>query len=345
MFGSQPVQGPQKLAFLLLPDFSMMAFTSSVEPLRAANRVSGETLYAWETFTVDGGPVSASNGVVIEPHGSFRDPLDAHSVVVCAGIRAMRFDDAATFARLVELARHGLNIGGICSGSIALAKAGLLAGYRCTIHWEYVESFAENFPGLNVTARLFEIDRKRFTCSGGIAPLDMMINAIALDHGDDLAVRVAELMVHSFVRHPHDAQRMPEQHRTGVSHPKVLGAIAQMEAFLETPVSLNTVAESVGLSTRQLERLFREKLGVTPSRYYLDLRLERARQLLRQTPMSILQVGVASGFSSASHFARRYREKYRHSPREEREKAERIHRARDAHTPEPLPDVADGQGL
>ncbi len=333
MFGCQPVGKPQRIAFLLLPNFSMMAFTSSVEPLRAANRQSGEELYAWQTLSIDGQTVAASNGVVIEPQASVLEPLDAEVVVVCAGVRAQNFDEPRVFARLQELAREGRTIGGICSGSIALAKAGLLNGYRCTIHWEYVESFVENFPDLDVTARLFEIDRRRFTCSGGIAPLDMMINCVALDHGDELALRTAEQMVHTFVRHPHDAQRMPEQHRTGVSHPKLLGAIAQMEAFLENPLPLQDIAAAVGMSTRQLERLFRDRLEDTPSRYYLDLRLQRARQLLRQTPMSILQVGVASGFSSASHFARRYRERFGYAPRDERLLAARVHGARDARAP------------
>ncbi|MDZ7642947.1 MAG: GlxA family transcriptional regulator [Woeseiaceae bacterium] len=342
MFGARPVRKPQHIAFLLLPRFSMMAFTSSVEPLRAANRQSGEELYTWQTLSVDGERVAASNDVVIDPHASIHDPLAADAVVVCAGVRAYQFNDAAAFARLQELARSGMTVGGICSGSVALARSGLLKGYRCTIHWEYVEPFVENFPELDVTATLFEIDRSRFTCSGGTAPLDMMINSIAMDHGEDLALRVAEQMVHTFVRHPHDAQRMPVQHRIGVSNPKLLGAIAHMEAFLENPVSLNELARSAGLSTRQLERLFRDNLQQTPSRYYLDLRLRRARLLLRQTGMTILQVAVASGFSSASHFARRYREWFEHSPRDERAFAEALHRSRDARGESSEKDFAAG---
>jgi transcriptional regulator GlxA family with amidase domain len=324
MFGKEPVKSPQRIAFLLLPDFSMMAFTSCVEPLRAANRESGDALYLWETYSVDGQAVRASSGVTIQPHGSILDDFDADVLFVCAGIRPNDFDDETIFARLRECDRSGMAIGGVCSGSMALARAGMLRGYRCTIHWEYVEPFVERFPDLDVTATLFEIDRDRYTCSGGTAPLDMMINSIARDHGEDLAVSVAEQMLHTFVRHPHDAQRMSIQYRTGISHPKLLAAIAHMEAYLESPVPLADVAGAVGLSPRQLERLFRSHLGKPPSRYYLELRLKRARLLLRQTDMPILQIAVASGFTSASHFARRYREHFRNSPREERAKRRRI---------------------
>jgi AraC family transcriptional regulator, glycine betaine-responsive activator len=309
---------PQKIAFLLLPHFSMMAFTSSVEPLRAANRLSGETLYSWRTLSVDGEPVSASNSIKLVPDGSLFDDFHAHTLFVCAGVRAERFRDKEVFNRLRELSRRRMALGGVCTGSLALARAGLLDGYRCTIHWENMEGFVEDFPKLDITATLFEIDRDRYTCSGGTAPLDMMIYAISRDFSDQLAIGVAEQMLHSFVRQPHDAQRMSIQYRTGISNAKLLAVIAYMEAYLETPVSLAELASSVNLSVRQLERLFRNHLGKTPTRYYLELRLQRAQLLLRQTTMPILQVAVASGFASASHFARCYREFFKCAPRAER---------------------------
>lgn len=323
MFGAQPIKTPQHIAFLLIPDFSMMAFTSSVEPLRAANRESGRELYIWTTLSADGRQVVASNGVVLAPAGSLPDDLTADTLFVCAGLQASRFRDQAAFARLRALSRAGMAMGGVCTGPLILARADLLNGYRCTIHWENVASFVEMYPRLEITATLYEIDRDRYTCSGGTAPLDMMIHSIALDHGQDLAVRVAELMLHHAMRHPHRTQRMSVQYRTGISHPKLLGAIAHMEAYLENPVSVPEIAEAAGLSKRQIERLFREKLGKTPTRYYLELRLSRARLLLRQTEMPILQVAVASGFYSASYFARCYRKFFGHSPKEERASLER----------------------
>jgi transcriptional regulator GlxA family with amidase domain len=152
----------------------------------------------------------------------------------------------------------------------------------------------------------------------------MMIGLVAKQHGEDLAVRIAEFLLHHAVRHPHETQRMPIQHRTGITHPKLLAAIAHMEAYVESPVSLNEIAEAVGLSPRQLERLFKQRLGKKPSRYYLELRLQRARLLLQQTSMSVIQVAVASGFSSASHFARCYRDFFNRSPRAERSELSRI---------------------
>jgi transcriptional regulator GlxA family with amidase domain len=333
MFESQAGKYPQKIGFLLLPNFSMMAFTSAVEPLRAANRLSGRALYTWHTASIDGKPARASNGIALVPDSSFHDEFDVRTLFVCAGIRAERFRNQAVFSRLRELARRGVALGGVCTGSLALARAGLLAGYRCTIHWENMEGFVEDFPDLNITATLFEIDRDRYTCSGGTAPLDMMIHAISRDFSETLAIGVAEQMLHSFVRQPRDAQRMSLQYRIGISNAKLLAVIAHMEAYLESPLSPAELAASVQLSVRQLERLFRNHLGTTPTRYYIELRLRRAQLLLRQTTMPIVQVAVASGFASASHFARCYREFFGCAPRAERAQQPREAEGRSERTP------------
>jgi transcriptional regulator GlxA family with amidase domain len=326
MIGIDEAAEPSIVELLLLPRFSMMAFSAAVEPLRAANQLAGRNLYEWRTFSLDGGPVAASNGIVLTPQGALEETGTGGTVLVCAGLGAERLKDPRLSSRLRELARRGKVLGGVCTGTIALARAGLLDGYRCTLHWENVEGFVEEFPELELTATLFEMDRDRFTSSGGTAPMDMVISWIAKAHGEDLAVQVAEFLLHHAVRHPHDAQRMPLQHRTGITHPKLLAAIAHMEAYVESPVSLLDVAAAVGLSPRQLERLFKQRLGKTPSRYYLELRLQRARLLLQQTSMSVIQVAVASGFTSASHFARCYRDFFKRSPRSERAEITRLPR-------------------
>ena len=295
-----------------------MAFTSSIEPLRSANRMSGRDLYRWRTLSIDGSMVAASNKVAIEPDGSFLDPPGCDTLFVCAGVNAEKFTDPRLSPRLREIARAGVAMGAVCTGSIALANAGLLDDYRCTIHWENVEGFVEAYPRLKVTATLFEIDRNRYTCSGGTAPLDMMIHFIARDHGSELAISVAEQMLHAAMRQPHDPQRLSTQHRTGISNPKLLAAIAHMEAYIETPLPVAAIAEAVSLSPRQLERLFQELLKKTPARYYLELRLQRARLLLQQTAMPILQIAVASGFTSAAHFATSYKAYFAVSPRDVR---------------------------
>jgi transcriptional regulator GlxA family with amidase domain len=306
----------------------MAAFTSAVEPLRAANLLSERSLYDWRTYSLDGEPVAASNGIVVVPAGSLQDLGQSETVFVCAGLGMERFGDKVLHKRLRELARQGRALGGLCTGPLALARAGLLDGYRCTIHWEHVEGFVEEFPELDITATLFEIDQKRYTCSGGMAALDMMINAVARRHGDDLAVRVAEFLLHHSVRHPHETQRMTLEHRTGITHPKLLAAIAHMEAYVESPVAVSEIAASVKLSSRQLERLFQDRLGKTPSRYYLELRLQRARLLLGQTAMSVMQVAVACGFTSASHFSRCYRSYFNKAPTAERRSPERVPQAK-----------------
>ena len=318
MFGAKTKRDTQEISFLLLPEFSMLAFTSTIEPMRAANRMSGRTLYRWRTLSLDGKPVAASNGVTINPDASIHDPIEADALFVCAGLNATIFGDRKTTGRLRDYARQRVAIGGVCTGSIVLAQAKLLDGYRCTVHWEEVEGFVETFPGLDVTATLFEIDRDRYTCSGGTAPLDMMIYSISSDHGSDLAISVAEQLLHNFVREPHVPQRMAINERIGINHPKVLGAIAHMEAYIETPVAISDIANSVNVSPRQLERLFRASLNTTPTRYYLDLRLQKARLLLTQTSMPILQIAVATGFISSAHFAKSYRKIFGHPPSAER---------------------------
>lgn len=318
MFGLETKSSPEKIGFLLLPNFSMIAFTASIEPLRSANRMSRKTLYEWQTLSLDGLPVMASNGVTITPDKAVRFGHDSDVVFVCAGTQPQRHLSSTLQNELRSLALRGKALGAVCTGSFALAYAGILTGYKCTIHWEDIESFKEIYPNLDITATLFEIDRNRFTCSGGTAPLDMMIYSIKLDHGETLALNVAEQMLHNFVREPEDNQRMAIEHRTGIQNPKLLAAIGLMEVFIETPIALDKLARRVGISIRQMERLFRSELETTPAKYYLSMRLERARQFLRRTPMSILEIGIATGFNSSSHFAKSYKDKFGHSPKAER---------------------------
>ena len=246
------------------------------------------------------------------------DVGECEALYVCAGLDAHVQADRNTTAWLRRIARGGALVGGLCSGTHLLARAGLLDGHRCTIHWEDLRALSEEFPGLEVTANLFEIDRKRITCAGGTAALDLMLHLIGLAHGAELAGRVSEQFMHQRIRAADDHQRMAPHERLGVRKPKLLAAIGAMEANLEDPLSLGEIARAANLSVRQLERLFKQRLGSTPSRYYLDLRLHHARLLLMRGASSILAIALAAGFASASHFSRRYREHFGRSPREER---------------------------
>ena len=318
MLGTAPRELPQRIGFVLIPSFSMIAFTAAVESLRLANRASDQCLYEWHLFSTDGQPVTASNGISLTPEGDLEKATDLPIVTICSGIDVQKHTHKGTLSWLRRMARKGADVGAICTGSHILARAGLLDGYRCTIHWENLASFAEDFPEIEVTSELFEIDRNRFTCAGGTAAIDMMLNVIAHQHGYELAAAVAEQFMHERIRDQHDHQRTSLPARLGVRHPKLLSVIAVMENNLEEPLSRIDLARDADLSTRQLERLFRKYLNRSPARYYLELRLNKARLLLVQTNMSIIDVALACGFVSASHFSKCYRDFFGRTPRKER---------------------------
>ena len=305
-------------SFFLAPKFSMHAFSSAVDPLYCANRLSGGRLFLWQVISRDGGPVTASNGLQVVADAAMSEVSDCETLLVCAGLDAHEQGDRQVSVWLRRIARRGGVVGGLCSGTHLLARAGLLDGHRCTIHWEDIQSLSDDFPRLEVTANLFEVDRKRITCAGGTAALDLMLHLIGLAHGAELAGRVSDQFMHQRIRAAHDHQRMAPHERLGVREPKLLAAIGAMETNLDEPLSLGEIARRANLSVRQLERLFKQRLGCPPSRYYLDLRLHHARLLLMRGASSILAIALAAGFASASHFSRRYREHFGHSPREER---------------------------
>jgi AraC family transcriptional regulator, glycine betaine-responsive activator len=318
MFGEKPKSLPQSVALILVPEFTMMPVTSAIEPLRLANRLAEKQLYKWTLHSLDGQPVAASNGIMTMVNGDLESvPPDA-SIIVCAGLSVQHHTDKRLLSWLRKTSRRGVDIGAVCTGAHILAEAGLLDGYRCTIHWENLPGFNEAFPDLDVTGGLFEIDGDRFTSAGGTTALDMMLSVITTQHGPDMAAQVAETILHSPIRHHSENQRLSLPARIGARHPKLVSIIEKMEEFLEDPLSPSFLAKQAGLSTRQLERLFRRYLDRSPKRYYLELRLKKARSLLLQTDMSVINVALACGFSSPSHFSKCYRAFYGRTPYRER---------------------------
>ena len=307
-----------RIGFFLLPNFSMMAFASAIEPLRSANRLTEQNLFDWVIASENEQYTMASNGVEVAATTQIEDLINCRLIFICGGVDIQKHATKSVISALRMIDRHGVLIGAICTGTYVLAKAGLLDDRRCTIHWENREGLEEEYPNLDVTEELFEIDDDRITCSGGTAALDMMLHLIAQAHGHGLATSISEQFIHDRIRDSHDRQRMELRSRLGVSHPKLLTVVAEMEKNLEEPMPQTEIARRANLSTRQLERLFRKYLGTTPTRYYLNLRIARARHLLRQTSMSILSVALACGFVSASHFSKCYRETYGRTPRDER---------------------------
>ena len=309
---------PREIVFALVPDYSFIAFSCAVEPLRMANRMRGEQLYRWRIVSVGGAPVASSSGLSVQIDGDLGSVENADLVIVCAGEQVQRHVDKTCLAWLRRLAQRRIPLGAICTGAYLLARADLLGGYRCTIHWENLASLREEHPDITVTSELFEIDRDRYTCSGGVAPLDMMLNLIQAEHGSPLAVAISEEFICERIRGRNDRQRVPLKHHLGTSQPKLVEAISLMEANIEEPMSLDELSRHVGLSRRQLERLFQKHVRCVPTRYYLELRLARARQLLLQTTRPIVDIAFACGFVSAPHFSKCYRDRYGVPPREER---------------------------
>jgi AraC family transcriptional regulator, glycine betaine-responsive activator len=311
----------------LVDNFTMVAFTAVVECLRLANYVSRQPLFAWKLYSRDGQPVRASNGIPVGVDGSLADMEGLPHVIVCAGIGVETMDHKALIARLRRLSSYGTHLGSVCVGAFVLAEGGLLAGYRCTTHWEYIDVLRERYPTLDVKEELFEIDRNRFTAGGGTAAIDMMLALIASWKGMDIASAVTDALIHHRMRGREERQRMAIGARLGVSHPKLLQAVALMEEHLEAPLACAEIAEEIRLSPRQMERLFREHLGEKPARYYIALRLKRARHLLRHTGKPILDVAIACGFASASHFSKTYGEYYGITPSEDRSPGRRARTA------------------
>ncbi|MBU0582353.1 MAG: GlxA family transcriptional regulator [Alphaproteobacteria bacterium] len=315
----------RSLVFYLIPDFTMIAFATALDPLRSANRMLGYEAYKWRLASLDGKPVRASNFVECAVDTSLEDerrkmagPDRPSMVIVCSGINVEKYHSKSTFAWLREEYNRGVAIGGLCTGAHVLATAGLLSNKRCAIHWENLPGFSEAFPKADVYADLFEVDQNIYTCAGGTAALDMMLKLIGDDFDDNLVNRVCEQVLTDRVRSPTDRQRLPLRARLGVQNSKVLAIIELMEGHLSEPLSLIEVADHVGLSRRQIERLFRTEMGRSPARYYLEIRLDRARHLLIQSSMPVVEVAVACGFVSASHFSKCYRELYSRSPQQER---------------------------
>ncbi len=307
-----------RIGFLLLNNFTMLALASAVDPLRMANQLTGKELYDWYIISEDGSTVTASDGIVVTPDTSMSEAPKLDTVIVVGGVNIVRSYTRRQVTWLQSLARKHVRLGGVCTGPYLLAEAGLLDGYQCSVHWECLATLQERHPRVHCLNHLFVIDRDRMTCSGGSVPLDMMITMIQKDFGRELGSSISEMFICDRVRGENDYQRVPLKHMLGTAQPKLVEAITLMEANIEEVIELDELAVYVGLSRRQLERLFQKYLQCSPSKYYLKLRLYRARQLLRQTTMSIIEIATACGFVSSPHFSKCYRLHIGISPKTER---------------------------
>ncbi|MBV9509050.1 MAG: GlxA family transcriptional regulator [Caulobacteraceae bacterium] len=310
---------PRTLGLLLIDGFALMSYASIVEPYRAANVLKGESLYRWVHVSVDGRPVRASNGAGVAADQAVGQPLACETLFVFAAGDPAAFRDGATFAWLREIVRRGAVIAGVSGGPFLMARAGLLDGYRATIHWDHRPAFVEAFREVAIEPGLFVIDRRRVTCAGGTSGLDLAIELIEREQGHALAAQVGDWFIRSAPRTAEQPQRASLRERYGIANDRVLKVLARMEAAVEEPEPREALAQAAGVSLRQLERLFAACLGKSVNEAYRRIRLEQALQLLRKTSLAVTDVALACGFRSSSHFSRAFRAQYGASPTSERE--------------------------
>ncbi|WP_429809047.1 GlxA family transcriptional regulator [Ensifer sp. B1-9] len=306
--------GKKLLLFYLAPEFTMLAFTSALEVLRLANQVLEADAYEWRLVSADGSCIRASCGLAIDTDLSLaearrrvNDGLDVRMAIVCSGRNVQHHVDKGLDSWLRECRKRRITLGALCTGSHLLAHAGLLREKRCTIHWENYPSFAERFADALLSTQIYEVDDEIYTCAGGTSALEMMLHIIGQDFGFDVAVEVCQQAIVAGVRDRSERQRLPFSLPQGVRSKNLKAAIRIMEQNLTEPLPLHVVAAKVGISRRQMERYFRHEFACSPARYYVRLRLERAKSLLKQTGMPVVEVAVACGFASASHFSKTYR--------------------------------------
>ena len=312
------VKSPRRFVFVLMENFTLLSFSSALDALRIANRMSGKKLYEWTFIGENEGVVSCSAGTQFKLDNSLIELHRDDTILLCGGTSIQEATTKKLIGWLRREARRGLIIGGLCTAAYPMAKAGLLDEKKATIHWENQDSFAEEFLEVELTKTVFVCDGNRYTTAGGTSSIDLLLKIIADEHGEELANAVADQMIYSSIRTDQDTQRLSVPTRIGVRHPKLSKVIQMMEINIEEPISPSILAKDVGMSTRQLERLFRRYLDRSPKRYYMELRLQKARNLLMQTDMSVINVALACGFASPSHFSKCYRAHYDTTPYRER---------------------------
>lgn len=321
MFGEVNATPRKSIGFVLVPGFAMMSAAAAIEPLRAANLVSGADLFHAVYLSHKGGYVRSScgGGFETEAFGATPDQLDM--IFVIAGANPFLVDPADYAAFLRRLASRGSILGGVSGGAVILARIGLLEACRFTVHWEHIDALLEENPDHLIEKRLFVIDRKRATCAGGVAPLDMMHALIRTHFGQALADRVSDWFIHTRVRTADEAQLLINQELVDL-HPQVAAAVRLMQDHIADPLPIERIANLAGLSQRQILRHFRESFGQTVNHFYFDLRLQKANELLRQTRLPVSQVAIATGFATHSSFARAFQKKYGAAPKDWRRRIE-----------------------
>lgn len=306
-----------RFLFCLMPEFSMLSLCTALEPLRIANRISGQTLFDW-ALCAESADVASSLGFGVPIQDGLPKVTRRDTVFVCAGPSVEHSYSNALLGWLRRASVQGASLGGLCTGSHVLAMAGLLDGKEATIHWEQHDSFQERFTETDLCMAPYKIDDKRYSTAGGVAAIDLMLTLIAEHAGPVLAQEVSAQLMYTQVHVVQATTTINATNRAGILHPQLRSVIALMEETLEEPLNISDFSRHVKMSSRHLERLFRRHLSKSPLQYYTELRLIRARNLLYQTSMSVTEICAACGFQSQSSFSKKYRAKFGNSPTEVR---------------------------
>ena len=300
--------------FMMLPKMTMLAFSAAVEPLRIANQLTGKCLYRWFLLSEDGKPVRCSNGVSILVDGELMETRRDDTVFVCSGVDGYLAASSHTTSWVRDQARHGRTVGGLCTGAFTLARAGLLEGRQFTLHWENQPAFEEIFPNLPISNQLYCRDGNIITCGGGNAGVDLVVSLIEEHHGVGLATKVAEMCLHGQPRGGSNNQRMSIAAEIGLRHPTLVKILQDMRSGFAGDLDIEDIAAKHGLSRRQMERLFENRLGTSPAKKLRDIRLEHAHSLMTETNMSVTEIAVACGFQSPVAFRHAYRQRFGFAP-------------------------------
>jgi transcriptional regulator GlxA family with amidase domain len=304
----------RSFVFLICPSFTLLAFASAVEPLRIANQLSQRPLYAWRTATTDGAQVTSSCGLTVQVDGALGNLARDAALVVCAGNQPSEATAPGIVAAVQRHYRHGGQVGGLCTGPFAMARAGLLADRRFTLHWENQPAFREMFPSLTPSETKFEIDDRLLTCGGGAAATDLMIDIIARDQGEAFATMVLDMCLRRVAIGSDPGQRSSLSAVARLRNPGLAAMVELMKRHIEEPISMAELSARIGYSRRNVERLFRKALGQPPARFYLNMRLDHARNLLSGTDLSLSEVSAACGFATRSHFSKAFTARFGSAP-------------------------------
>ncbi len=294
----------RRVGILPIGGFALMSYAASVEPFRAANLLSRKALYEVINIGSRDGPIQSSGATQVTPEAMIGAPLELDYLFVVAGGDPVAFGERKVLNWLARMGRSGVRMGGVSGGPVLLAKAGLMRGRRMTVHWEHAAALGEMMPQLLIERTLYVIDRDRLTCAGGTAPMDLMHALIAEHHGAVFAQQVSDWFMHTEIRPPVGPQRGGLVERVGTTRAAILDAVRVMENHIAEPVSLGRLAAAAGISPRQLNRVFRQRLGRSTMSYYRELRLDKAMNLLRNSPLPLTAIALATGFANSSHFAR-----------------------------------------